>query len=200
MRRIPGPAAAPSVGLMDLTRADAGLVLVDHGRVPFEPRPAGLLDVRWLEPLDGGDAVTYSQWSGRAEDVAATGGAVAGGSVAYRRHRSGGLTSPDRPVGCVVLVSVEFDRTGVAEEWVDLVFSALAAEEEPAPGGISGHFHVSLDGLRVLNYAEWTSARAHRDAMARGDGAVGVGDLWRRVRSFTGLKGSDVRRYRVVGG
>jgi hypothetical protein len=176
---------------MDLTRADAELVLVHYGRVPFEPRPDGLLDVRWLEPLEGGDPVTYSQWSGPAD---------VDGGVPYRRYRSGGLASPDRQVGCVVLVSVEFDRTGVAEEWIDLVFSALAAEDEPDPGGISGHFHISTDGLRVLNYAEWTSAQAHRDALARGDGAVGVSDLWRRVRSFTGLKGSDVRRYRVVEG
>ncbi|WP_447008288.1 hypothetical protein ACRAKI_18145 [Saccharothrix isguenensis] len=176
---------------MDLTRADAGLVLVSDGRVPFEPRPGGLLDVRWLEPLEGGGAVTYSQWSCPPE---------VGGGVVYRRYRSVGLASPDRPVGCVVLVSVEFDRPGLAEEWVDLVLSALAAEEEPDRGGISGHFHVSADGTRVLNYAEWTSAQAHRDALSRGDGAVGVSDLWRRVRSFTGLKVSDVRRYGVVAG
>jgi hypothetical protein len=42
------------------------------------PRPDGLLDVRWLEHLDGGDTVTYSQWSGAAE---------VDGGVAYRRYR-----------------------------------------------------------------------------------------------------------------
>lgn len=176
---------------MDLTRSDAELVLVARSRVPFEPRPAGLLDVRWLEGVDDGGVVTYSQWSGPAD---------ADGAVAYRRYRSEGLASPDLPVGCVVLVSAEFDRPGVAEEWVDLVFSALASEPEPHPGGISGHFHVSVDGRRVLNYAEWTSAEAHRDALARGNGAVGVSEPWRRVRSFAGLKDSDVRRHRVVGG
>ncbi len=182
---------APSVAAMEPTRPDAELVLVHHGRVPFDPRPDGLLDVRWLEHLDGGDTVTYSQWSGAAG---------AHGGVAYRRYRSGGLASEDRPVGCVVLVSVEFDRPGLAEEWVDLVFAALDAEDEPHPGGISAHFHVSVDGLRVLNYAEWTSARAHRDALARGNGSVGLSEPWRRVRSFTGLKGSDVRRYRLLDG
>ncbi|MFD1145687.1 antibiotic biosynthesis monooxygenase family protein [Saccharothrix hoggarensis] len=178
---------------MDLTREDARFVLLHHASVPFDPRPEGLLDVRRLARVapDADEVVTYSQWSGGAPDP--------GDGVAYRRHRSVGLASPDRPVGCVVLVSVEFDRPGVAEEWVDLVFSALAAEEEPHPGGISGHFHVSVDGTRVLNYAEWTSAEAHVDALARGDGSVGVAELWRRVRAFTGLKGSDVRRYRVVG-
>ena len=175
---------------MELTRPDAELVLVHHDRVPFEPRPDGLLDARWLEQLDGGGVVTYSQWS-RPVRV--------DGAVAYRRYRSGGRATAARPVGCVVLVSVEFDRPGIAEEWVDLVLTALAAEDEPHPGGISAHFHVSLDGTRVLNYAEWTSARAHQDALVRGDGAVGRSRLWSKVRSFPGLEGSDVRRYRVVG-
>ena len=174
---------------MELTRPDADLVLVHRGRVPFEPRPDGLLDARWLEDLDGAGVVTYSQWSGAVP---------VDGAVAYRRYRSGGLASVDRPVGCVVLVSAEFDRPGLAEEWVDLVFTALDAEDEPHPGGISAHFHVSADGLRVLNYAEWTSAQAHRDALAIGDGAVGLSEPWRRVRSFTGLTGGDVRRYRVL--
>jgi hypothetical protein len=175
---------------MELTRPDAELVLVHRRRVPFEPRPDGLLDARWLEQVDGGGVVTYSQWSGAVE---------VDDAVAYRRYRSGREAADDRTVGCVVLVSVEFDRPGVAEEWVDLVFTALAAEEDLHPGGIAAHFHVSLDGLRVLNYAEWTSARAHEDAMARGNGSVGVSEPWRRVHSFTGLEHSDVRRYRVVG-
>jgi hypothetical protein len=176
---------------MELTRPDADLVLVHHDRVPFDPRPDGLLDVRWLEEVDGGGVVTYSQWSRPVDGD---------GAVAYRRYRSVGRASADRPVGCVVLVSVRFDRPGVAEEWVDLVLAALAAEDEPDPGGISAHFHVGVDGTRVLNYAEWTSARAHVDAMARGGGAVGESPLWRQVRSFPGLTSSDVRRYRVVGG
>ncbi|MEU4443733.1 hypothetical protein AB0K14_20340 [Actinosynnema sp. NPDC050801] len=182
---------------MDLARTDSALVLLHHGPVPFEPRPAGLLDVRRLEHLDGGEVVTFSQWSGPTEAGGATG---TGGATAYRRYRSTGLASPGRPVGCVVLVSVRFDRPGIAEEWVDLVFSALAAEREPHLGGISGHFHVSVDGTRVLNYAEWTSAQAHRDAMARGNGSVGVSPAWRRVHSFAGFEDSDVRRYRVVAG
>ncbi|MFE9748180.1 hypothetical protein ACFYOT_25020 [Saccharothrix saharensis] len=176
---------------MELTRPDADLVLVHPGREPFDPRPDGLLDARWLQELDGDGVVTYSQWSRPVERD---------GAVAYRRYRSVGPASADRPVGCVVLVSVRFDRSGVAEEWVDLVLAALAAEDEPHPGGISAHFHVGVDGTRVLNYAEWTSARAHVDAMARGDGAVGRTSLWRRVRSFPGLTSSDVRRYRVAGG
>jgi hypothetical protein len=173
---------------VDLTREDVSLVLLNRSFVSFEPRPPGLLDVQYLAPLDGGDPVTLSQWSGPAEVP---------GAVAYRRHRAVGLGADDRPAGCVVLVSVEFDRAGVAEEWVDLVLRALASEE-PHPGGIAACFHVGLDGRRVLNYALWTSAQAHQDALDRGDGAVGSGEPWRRVRSFQHLSSSEVVRHRVV--
>lgn len=174
---------------MDLTREDASLLLLNRSFVSFDPRPEGLLDVQRLEALDGGDVVTLSQWSGPAE---------VDGAVAYRRYRSAGLGSTgDRPVGCVVLVSAEFDRPGVAEEWVDLVFEALASGESH-PGGIGACFHVSTDGTRVLNYAEWTSAQAHQDALERGNGSVGLGEAWRRVQSFTHLTGGEVRRHRVL--
>ncbi|GAA1312016.1 hypothetical protein GCM10009634_79610 [Saccharothrix xinjiangensis] len=162
------------------------MITLHHDRAPFEPRPDGLLDLRRLEGVEDGHAVTLAQWAAPVDLP---------GAVAYRRYRSGGLGS-DREVGCVVLVEVRFDRPGVAERWVDLVFEALAGNS--APGGVSARFHVSLDGTRVLNYAEWETARAHRDALAAGDGSVGTGEAWRRVRSFPGFGASDVRRYRVV--
>ncbi|MGM1061165.1 hypothetical protein [Saccharothrix sp. Mg75] len=171
---------------MDLDREDAAAVVLHHDRVPFDPRPAGLLDVRWLEDEEG-RVTTLSQWSAPVEPP---------GAVAYRRYRSAGLGA-EREAGCVVLVEIAFDRPGVAEPWVDLVLEALAGDD-PVPGGVSARFHVSLDGTRVLNYAEWVTAAHHRDAMARGDGSVGVGEPWRRVRSFTGLTGSEVRRHRVL--
>jgi hypothetical protein len=101
-----------------------------------------------------------------------------------------------------VVVSVTFDGPDEARlrAWVDAVFDALAAEEDLHPGGISGHFHVSTDGTRVLNYAEWTSEEAHREALERSSrGAVGSGPRWREVQTFPGLTSSTVRRYRLLG-
>lgn len=172
---------------MDLDRDDARVITLHHDHVPFAPRPDGLLDVRRLEGVEDGHVVTLAQWATPVDLP---------GAVAYRRYRSGGLGS-DREVGCVVLVEVGFDRPGVAERWVDLVFEALA-EDGAHPGGISARFHVSPDGTRVLNYAEWETAQAHRDALAAGDGSVGAGEAWRRVRTFPGFRSSDVRRCRVV--
>jgi hypothetical protein len=170
----------------DLMRDDVDTVLVAPFDAVFDVRPDGLVGAHRLVGEDG-DIVTYSQWSGPSSRE---------GFTAYRRYRS--QSRPDREPGCVVLVSVEFDRPGVAEEWVDLVLEALAAEEDPHPGGISAHFHVSTDGMRVLNYAEWVSAEAHVEALERSGGSVGRNARWRRVQEFPAMTGSTVKRYRVV--
>ncbi|MFE6173812.1 antibiotic biosynthesis monooxygenase [Streptomyces sp. NPDC056464] len=116
----------------------------------------------------------------------------------YRHYRS--LRRPDdtRVPGCVVIVAIEFEGPDPARQraWVDAVLEALAAEPNPHPGGISAHFHLGVDGTRVLNYAEWESAQAHADALAApGDGVGSANEAWERVQSWPGLKGSTVSRY-----
>ncbi len=43
-------------------------------------------------------------------------------------------------------------------DWTDAVFEALGNDIRTSEGGIAGHVHVSTDGTRVLNDAEWESA------------------------------------------
>ncbi|MGW6555572.1 antibiotic biosynthesis monooxygenase, partial [Streptomyces sp. NPDC055051] len=62
----------------------------------------------------------------------------------------------------------------------------------PVPGGVSGHFHLSTDGGRVLDHAEWESARAHEEWPA--DHAP-LSEAWTRVRHHPALAGGRVRRY-----
>ncbi|MEU9703402.1 antibiotic biosynthesis monooxygenase [Streptomyces sp. NPDC047981] len=100
--------------------------------------------------------------------------------------------------GCVVVVDVEFDAPDAARQrdWVDGVFEAMETDPAPVPGGISGHFHLSTDGTRVLNYAEWESEQAHIDALARpGDGVGSATPQWAKVQSYPGVVGGGVRRY-----
>jgi Antibiotic biosynthesis monooxygenase len=176
------------------------------------PWPQGLLSVTLFLSTDGETALNYAQWTGddayhefaqnhlrpRVEQIdRAVPGIARSGLVSYRLYRSG--VRPDAPVpGCVVVVSVEFDGPDEQrqKQWVDSVFEALEAEPEPHPGGISGHFHLSVDGVRVLNYAEWTSEEAHCEAIERsGQGSVGSGPKWREVRNFPGIKSSGFKRY-----
>lgn len=116
----------------------------------------------------------------------------------YRRHRSGRREDDPRVPGCIVVVDIEFEGPDPDRQraWVDAVFEALKSEPNPHPGGMSAHFHLSTDGTRVLNYAEWESAQAHADALAApGNGVGSATELWHRVQNWPGLKGSTVSRY-----
>ncbi|MGN9788026.1 nitroreductase family deazaflavin-dependent oxidoreductase [Nonomuraea sp. ZG12] len=187
-----------------IARPDAGTVLVTESSsaAAWEgtPWPTGLLSVTEFAATDGGAVLTYTQWASGAADRAFVAGLTGAEPVEYELYRSG--EREDRPTpGCLVAVRVEFDGPDRERQrqWIDTVFQALASEAEPHPGGISGHFHVSADGTRVLNYAEWTDERAHRDAIASsGQGAVGGSADWRRVQRFPGVKNSQVRRYHLL--
>jgi Antibiotic biosynthesis monooxygenase len=85
----------------------------------------------------------------------------------YRSHVNADLQDTMPGSRCVVIVTIDFD--GSDEQrlrgWINAVVDALEAEPNAIPGMICGHFHASLAGNRVLNYAEWTSEQAYgRDA------------------------------------
>ncbi|WP_241518792.1 antibiotic biosynthesis monooxygenase [Streptomyces sp. CB03238] len=163
---------------------------------------------------DGDTLLHYSRWPSEeayqeffrshrddrnGEIDAAVPGIERVGLRSYELYRSGRLNPGDpRVPGCVVIVDVEFDGPDADRQraWVDAVFEALETDPSPHPGGISAHFHVSLDGTRVLNYAEWESAEAHIEALAApGDGVGAATPQWRKVRTYPGVVGSGVRRY-----
>jgi Antibiotic biosynthesis monooxygenase len=103
--------------------------------------------------------------------------------------------------GCLVLVEVEFAGADEARQrrWVDAVLDALDSETDPPTGGIAGHFHLSIDGTRAINYAEWVDEQAHRQAIeASGEGTVNRGPKWRLLRDFPGIKSSQVTRFHLI--
>lgn len=156
-----------------------------------------VVGVGFLRGTEAGDVgglrvVTYVQW---------TSAAATSGRGVFARYRSYQPTTsrPGPRPGCVVFVTVDFDGPDGDRQrrWIDGVVAALAAEPQPAPGLIAAHFHASTDGTRVVNYAEWTSAQAHRDALADGPDGIGQAELpeWRRVREFPGVTANTVGRY-----
>ncbi|WP_037367487.1 antibiotic biosynthesis monooxygenase [Amycolatopsis orientalis] len=198
-----------TVNRPDFARTDVGAVLIADttveatevfARLEKESWPAGLISFHALAGTEGEASLVYTQWAEGAVDPGLVRRVTDADPVEYRLYRSGNRESTTVP-GCIVVVSVEFDGADAQRQrrWVDTVFDALASEEKPAPGGLSGHFHVSTDGMRVLNYAEWTDEQSHRDALARsGRGTVGVSDEWRKVQEFPGVRGSGFRRYRML--
>jgi hypothetical protein len=212
----------PAVQIVAIATFDVGTparlaALLDASAAAWQtlPWPRTLVAITWLASLDGAHALAYIQWTSDEElaayaqthrPVLAAHFATAlpdlppAAPVFYRRYRSG--RRPDAPApGCIVIVSVEFEGADAVRQraWVDTVFAAMAAETTPPAGGIAGHFHVSDDGRRVLNYAEWEDEASHAAALARsGQGTVGAGPKWRDVRAFPGVLASEVRRYRLV--
>ncbi|OUC97533.1 antibiotic biosynthesis monooxygenase [Streptomyces swartbergensis] len=158
---------------------------------------------------DGSTLMHYSQWSDeqgyeafvkvhRQERVDEVDTAVPGiervGLGRYRRYRSRERTVGDvREPGLIVTVRVDFEEGAGErrEEWVDLVLKALGDDPEGNAGLISAHFHLSTDGGHVLNYAEWESDQAYDEALA-----APATDMWKRVRTYPGVKGSSGSRYR----
>ena len=150
--------------------------------------------------------MTYAQWTSEeaySEFLRSTGpppDIYRPEPVKYRLYRGGTREGPRRVPGCIVIVSVEFAGPDEQRQrrWVDTVFEALDAEPVLHPGGIAGYFHLSTDGTRVLNYAEWTSEEAHREALEdSGQGAIGPGPKWRLVKNFPGVISNGFKRYRL---
>lgn len=173
----------------------------------------GLLGYHVYTGEDGTTLLHHSQWRSeqdyeafvkvhRQERVDEVDVAVPGiervGLGRYRRYRSGAQEAETRIPGCVVIVEIEFEGPDPDRQraWVDAVFEALESEPNLSPGGISAHFHLSTDGTKVLNYAEWETAQAHIDALAAPGGGVGSRTPeWERVQTYPGLKQSTVHRY-----
>ncbi|WP_338497226.1 antibiotic biosynthesis monooxygenase [Streptomyces sp. SJL17-4] len=195
---------------------------VDAIRKAWESREwpdLGLLSYSVSLGTDGDTLLHYSQWTAEQayEDFVRTyrddrnaeiDAAVPGiERVELRRyapiHRSAvrDRTGTEELPGIVVIVEADFEGpdAGSREEWVDAVFTALdedAADEDaavrPRSGGAGAHFHLSTDGGRVLNYAEWESERAHEEWLAD-EGRSS--EAWTRVHHYPGLVGGRVKRY-----
>ncbi|MEU6148325.1 hypothetical protein ABZ848_49385 [Streptomyces sp. NPDC047081] len=82
--------------------------------------------------------------------------------VEYRLHHSVLLTPQAGPAAAIVIASFDVD----GPERQRHIISSVTDNIEKSPrdeqtGLIASHFHVSLDGTRVINFAEWTSDDEH---------------------------------------
>lgn len=187
----------------DIDRVDVDVVVVSQRETPNPSAQRALAEATvaawdaapWPEHLvsrtcdvstDGQRVLTYEQWRGEPP-------ALGRHEIAFRLHRSGTRDHPP-PVGCIVIVEVQTDGHETARAWIDAVFAALESEPVLHPGGIAGHFHVSLDGTRVMNYAEWVDEASHVDAIGQ-LGSIGRGPAWQRVHSHPGVSNLGFRRY-----
>lgn len=142
--------------------------------------------------------LTYEQWADeRAHRRFRRTGPAPVQYRLYRNHRN----TLSQLTGCVVFVTIDFDGPGPERQrrWIDGVLAAFEAEPEPVPGLIAAHFHTSIDGTQVINYAEWSSERAYDEALNRGPDGVTQTELpqWRHVRDFPGVTTNTAARFAV---
>jgi hypothetical protein len=109
------------------------------------------------------------------------------------------------PGECLVLVRQLLERPNaiIQTSWIDRVLLALNGDAEPPDGLISANFFATHDEAAVLNFARWTSADAHREALARGHygqhGSVGKSPLWQATRAHPGIRQEhEVCRYELA--
>lgn len=152
-----------------------------------EPWPDGLLSASCFLSTDGLTVLTYELWADEAARAAET--------VAFRLYRSvigdGEGDGGPRVPGCIAIPSFDTDGSERQRAIVDsLVDGPLA---RPIPGLIAAHFHLSTDGTRVFNYAEWTDARSHEAAMS---GAVLQASA-RLTQGLPGIRNIGCPRYHL---
>lgn len=172
--------------------------------------PDGLLSHTVLAAAKASTVRHYSQWAGPEaldryrrgpawlEAVEAAAGSLERHGLATfeldRSHHTPAHAQTDP--GCVVVVDVALTEPSpnVQRQWVSAVLAALAVE---SPDGLlAAHFHASTDHTRIVNYAEWTTAQAHVDALDTGTpGSIGEAGHpeWERVRNFPGI--ADLSRF-----
>lgn len=119
------------------------------------------------------------------------------GVFAAKRRESTPTYGPAARAGCVVLVTRVFDGpdTGRANRLVDTVFRSTA-DTTPADGLLSAHFYVNTDGTRVFNYALWTTAEAHRQAIEHRPARLEASTQWQKAHAWPGLLDTTFQRFR----
>lgn len=174
--------------------------------------PQGMLSGILLAGNDGESIVVYGQWTGeeayrtalethlrpraaRVDQLAP--GTIRSSPAFYRLHRSRIRDTAAMP-GCIILITFNFASPDAErqKDFISAIFRAVDSMPDPPVGAIGGHLHISTDGMRVLNFAEWTSEEAHRRAV-EDPARLGPGPQWAGVRSFPGLEGSRFQRYTI---
>lgn len=174
--------------------------------------PEGLLSHSCFISSSDNTLLHYSQWTGeeayirffqtsRDSRVASIDELVPGiervAIEKYSLHHSI-YTDPEQKASCIVVVDLEFENPALSTQWIKAISDALASKPEPPAGLIAAHFHISTDGKRVINYAEWKDEASHNEATGAGNGMDISKDTsaeWHRVLHFPGMHSKGFKRY-----
>lgn len=101
------------------------------------------------------------------------------------------VTRPD--AGYVGLVSFRVENPVSQHKLVDAIAPEVERWIRHRPGFLSAHFHLSMDGTRVLNYSQWTSESAYSDFQRDPNTEV----LQRAIADVPGVQEKESVGYRL---
>lgn len=208
-----------TVPLPRMDRADAQVALVSRrhvgGRAQQKtavkaaaaywrnlPLPPDFRSVNFFESVDGENVMTVAQWAGEESfdaffrgrqffslpgvETAADAGRLR--PEQYRLYRSRVGEEKGEAV-CVVVPTFDVEGPERQRRAVDVLLDGPL--REPFPGLKAMHFHLSTDGSRVLNYAEWTDQEAHEEFLRSATSRK----AFETLHTVAGVRGLAGRRY-----
>ncbi len=169
----------------DVRRLDSGIALVSplYVATPEQQRtkamkaaaifrenalPAGFVSFSAFGSTDGETLLTYAQWTSDSayrrfeETLDQNAHDNWSHPIRFALYRSNVLDPRSRPG---ILVAPTFDVDGPDRQRRSIDALVDGPLSKPISGLIASHFHTSLDGSRVLNWAEWVDEAAHEDFM-----------------------------------
>ncbi|GAB2944326.1 hypothetical protein GCM10027280_36390 [Micromonospora polyrhachis] len=192
---------------VDGRRAQRSVADAAMARWRQSPWPEGCLSVTCLLSTDGRLVLFYGQWTDEQSyqrhvtslDQPATADRVDGLEPGVT-HLDTVVTRPAGPPvsrtadgpfsGCVVLVTIATDGPDQQLKAAEMITTVAAT---PEPGAIGGQIRFSLDGARLVLYAEWTSEEAHGEAITGSTfgGPQGI------FHGTPGIQGLSMHRYQL---
>jgi methylaspartate ammonia-lyase len=169
----------------DVWRTDSGIALVStlYVGTPAEqraeakrvtavyreqPLPTGFISFSTFGSTDGETLLTYAQWANDetyrqfARTLDPSKDEIRTEPTRFVPYRSSVLDHHANP-GVLVVPTFDVDGPDRQRKPVDALVDGPLSKL--IPGLFASHFHVSLDGSRVLNWAEWADEAAHDDFM-----------------------------------
>lgn len=193
----------------DIARSDARAVFMSHwyvgetapavvneiaGAWRESEWPEGILTVSIYLSAAGDTVLTYAQCADDTAYRSFVRELTIPGAVEYRLHRSVVLDPAAPTPGAMVIASFDVDGRERQETIVDAVAAnLLRSPADERLGLIASHFHTSVDGTRVINYAEWTTDEAHVVFL---EGATRHGSL-RITNEMPGVRPIGFTRYHL---
>ncbi|MFD3700836.1 hypothetical protein ACFWUZ_32710 [Streptomyces sp. NPDC058646] len=180
--------------------ADQGRAVLDEIVAAWRstPWPEGILHLSCYLSTDHDTVLTYAQCTDdtvyRTFLRSLPDGPARVEPIQFRLHRSV-VADPDAGApNAVVAASFDVDGANRQETIVAQVVGNLEkAPAEEQAGLIASHFHLSLDGTRVINFAEWVSDQAHVEFL---EGATRHRSL-RIAQDMPGVRPIGYKRYHL---